>query len=124
MSLLSLYYCTTIKATVLVSNPLTERQLVLVVAHSMQQGNGATGIAHSLLQEIHLGAFSHFVRLLLSESLMLQCMKTETKHKFNEHVRRPCCQVHRMSTGVNRTTGSTCNELSFVLNQVTFIMAE
>lgn len=51
---------------------LTKCQLALVVGHSMQQGDGATGINCCLLQEINLRAICNLVGLLLPERLMLQ----------------------------------------------------
>ena len=40
--------------SVCLSHPLTKSQFALVVGHSVQQGDGATGINYCLLQEINL----------------------------------------------------------------------
>lgn len=69
---------------VLTSSALTECRFAFVVGHSMQQGNGATGIVRCLLQEINLRVSCNLVCLLLSERLMLPCTKTE-RHTHTEH---------------------------------------
>lgn len=62
---------------------LTKCWFAFVVGHCMQQGDGATGIACCLLQEINLRVSCNLVCLLLSERLVLPDTKTD-RHKHRQ----------------------------------------
>lgn len=51
---------------------LTKRQFILIIGHSMHQGDGATRIGCSLLQEVNARASWNLACLLSSERLMLK----------------------------------------------------
>ena len=74
----------------LIWSALTKCWFAFVVGHCVQQGDGATGIACCLLQEINLRVRCNLVCLLLSERLVLPDTKTD-RHKHRQSMVMVIC---------------------------------